>query len=98
MLGSAELPVVGVLNLIATDLQVSVPSAGTLVTADYGLFMVVAFAVAMSVVPPERMGRAISGFAVPAPLGTLVGQARVRSAGTRRAVPDGGVLRPPETA
>ncbi|RIQ11090.1 MFS transporter [Jiangella rhizosphaerae] len=33
VLGSAELLVVGVLNLIASDLQVSVPTAGTLVTA-----------------------------------------------------------------
>jgi hypothetical protein len=33
VLGSAELLVVGVLDLIATDLQVSIPAAGTLVTA-----------------------------------------------------------------
>ena len=32
MLGSAELLVVGVLNLIAADLTVSIPAAGTLVT------------------------------------------------------------------
>jgi MFS transporter, DHA1 family, inner membrane transport protein len=140
VLGNAELLVVGVLNLIAVDLDVSIQAAGALVTAyalglaiggpiltaltikldrrtvllgavvlcalgnlvpvvtaDYGVFMVaraatgalhglfvaVAFAVAISVVAPERMGRAISvvisGFAVSAalgvPLGTLVGQA-----------------------
>lgn len=140
VLGSAELLVVGVLNLIAADLQVSIPAAGTLVTAyalglaiggpiltaltikmdrrtvlvgalllfaivnlllvlvsDYGLFLAArtvagalqglfigaAFAVGTSVVPPERMGRAISvvisGVAVSAalgvPLGTFVGQA-----------------------
>ncbi|CAM3316457.1 MFS transporter [Kibdelosporangium persicum] len=33
VLGSAELLVVGVLNLIAADLNVSIPAAGTLVTA-----------------------------------------------------------------
>src|SRR3712207_2223016 len=33
VLGSAELLVVGVLNLIAADLRVSIPAAGTLVTA-----------------------------------------------------------------
>lgn len=140
VLGSAELLVVGVLNLIATDLDVSIPAAGTLVTAnalglaiggpllttltiklnrrtlligtlvlfilanlvpvltaDYGLFVAartiagalqglviaVAFALGMSIVPPERMGRAISviisGVTVSAaagvPLGTLIGQA-----------------------
>jgi DHA1 family inner membrane transport protein len=140
VLGSAELLVVGVLNLIAADLTVSIPAAGTLVTAyalglaiggpvltaltitlnkrtvltgtlilfvlgnlvavltaDYGLFLVArvvtgalqglfiaaAFAAGMSVVPPERMGRAISvvisGVTVSAalglPVGTLVGQA-----------------------
>jgi DHA1 family inner membrane transport protein len=140
VLGSAELLVVGVLNLIAADLEVSVPAAGTLVTAyalglaiggpiltaltitlnkrtvligtlilftlgnlvavltaDYGLFLVArvvtgalqglfiaaAFAAGMSVVPPERRGRAISvvisGVTVSAalglPVGTLVGQA-----------------------
>ncbi|MCA2230228.1 MFS transporter [Nonomuraea aurantiaca] len=140
VLGSAELLVVGVLNLIATDLQVSIPAAGTLVTAyamglalggpiltaltiklnrrhvligalllfalanlllvlisDYGLFLAArvvagalqgvfigaAFTAGIAVVPPERMGRAmsvvISGVAVSAalgsPLGTLVGQA-----------------------
>jgi MFS transporter, DHA1 family, inner membrane transport protein len=139
VLGSAELLVVGVLNLIAADLQVSIPAAGTLVTAyalglalggpllaaltiklnkrtvlvgalllcilgnlvavlttEYGvflaartvtgalqgLFIAAAFAAGISVVPPERMGRAIgvvvSGVAVSAalgvPLGTLVGQ------------------------
>ncbi|MFC0622531.1 MFS transporter [Kribbella deserti] len=140
VLGSAELLVVGVLDLIATDLRVSIPAAGTLVTAyaaglaiggpiltaltiklnrrsvllgalllfalanlplvlisDYGLFLAArvvagalqgvfigaAFAAGIAVVPPERIGRAmsvvISGVAVSAalgsPLGTLVGQA-----------------------
>jgi DHA1 family inner membrane transport protein len=140
VLGSAELLVVGVLNLIAADLRVSIPAAGTLVTAyalglaiggplltaltirldrrtvllgslalcivgnvvavltaDYGVFLVArtltgalqglfiaaAFVTGISVVPPDRMGRAISvvfsGVAVSAalgvPLGTLVGQA-----------------------
>ncbi|QFZ20707.1 MFS transporter [Saccharothrix syringae] len=140
VLGSAELLMVGVLNLIADDLDVSIPTAGTLVTAYalgvaiggplltaltirfdkrlillgsallfalgnlvpvltgsfvpfvvvravtgslHGLFVAVAFLVAMAVVPPDRAGRAISvvfsGFAVSAaagvPLGTLVGQA-----------------------
>ncbi|KAB2343382.1 MFS transporter [Actinomadura rudentiformis] len=140
VLGSAELLVVGVLDLIAADLQVSIPAAGTLVTAyaaglaiggpiltaltiklnrrsvligalllfalanlllvlitDYGLFLAArvvagalqgvfigaAFTAGIAVVPPERMGRAmsvvISGVAVSAalgsPLGTLVGQA-----------------------
>jgi DHA1 family inner membrane transport protein len=117
VLGSAELLVVGVLNLVAADLQVSIPAAGTLVTgyalglaiggpilaaltikldkrtvligtlilfilgnlvavwaATYGpflaarvitgalqgLFIAAAFAAGISVVPPERMGRAIS--------------------------------------
>jgi DHA1 family inner membrane transport protein len=140
VMGSAELLVVGVLDLIADDLQVSIPAAGTLVTAYalglaiagpiltaltiklgkrtilvgalalyvlgnlvpvfdssfalfivarvftgslQGLFVGVAFIAGTSIVPPERMGRAISavlaGFAVSAalgvPLGTLVGQA-----------------------
>lgn len=140
VLGSAELLVVGVLDLIAADLQVSIPAAGTLVTAyaaglalggpiltaltiklnrrsvligalllfalanlplvlinDYGLFLAArvvagalqgvfigaAFTAGIAVVPPERIGRAmsvvISGVAVSAalgsPLGTLVGQA-----------------------
>lgn len=140
VLGTAELGVVGMLNLIADDLQVSISATGTLVTAyalglalggpilaaltirfgrrlllsstlvlyivvnlvaalgaDFGLFIVaravtgslhglfvgVAFTIAVSVVPPERMGRAISavigGFAVSVafgvPLGTLIGQA-----------------------
>jgi DHA1 family inner membrane transport protein len=140
VLGSAELLVVGVLDLIASDLRVSIPAAGTLVTAyalglaiggpiltaltirlnrrtalvgallgfalanlllvlvtDYALFVVArtlagalqglfigaAFTAGISVVPPERMGRAISviisGVAVSAatgvPLGTFVGQA-----------------------
>jgi MFS transporter, DHA1 family, inner membrane transport protein len=140
VLGTAELIVVGVLNLIAADLRVSVPAAGTLVTAnalglalggpiltaltiklnkrtvligalglftlatvaqvvtaDYqlfvaartvagatqGLFIAAGFVAAIAVVPPERIGRAISvvisGVAVSAalgvPLGTLMGQA-----------------------
>lgn len=140
VLGSAELLVVGVLNLIAADLQISIPAAGTLVTANalglaiggpiltaltiklnkrtiligtlvlfivanlvavltanYGLFLTartvagalqglfigVGFVVGMSIVPPARMGRAISvvlsgvtvSAAVGVPLGTLVGQA-----------------------
>ncbi|GAA4983473.1 MFS transporter [Nonomuraea thailandensis] len=140
VLGSAELLVVGVLDLIADDLQVSIPAAGTLVTAyaaglalggpiltmltiklnrravligalllfalanlllvlitDYGLFLAArvvagalqgvfigaAFSAGIAVVPPERMGRAmsvvISGVTVSAalgsPLGTLIGQA-----------------------
>jgi MFS transporter, DHA1 family, inner membrane transport protein len=140
VLGSAELLVVGVLNLIAADLQISIPTAGTLVTAyalglaiggplltaltirlnkrtvlvgalvlfilgnlvavlttSYGLFLAArvgagafqglfiaaAFVAGTAVVPPERMGRAMSvvfsGVAVSAalgvPLGTLVGQA-----------------------
>ncbi|MEJ2857515.1 MULTISPECIES: MFS transporter [unclassified Saccharothrix] len=139
VLGSAELLVVGVLNLIANDLQVSIPAAGSLVTAyalglsvggpiltaltiklnkktillaalvlyilgnlvpvlteNYalfitvraftgslqGLFVGVAIVAGISIVPPERIGRAIAtviaGFAVSAalgvPLGTLVGQ------------------------
>lgn len=141
VLGTAELLVVGVLDLIAADLRVSIPAAGTLVTAyaaglaiggpiltaltiklnrravllgalllfavanlplvlvtDYGLFLTArvvagalqgvfigaAFAAGIAVVPPERMGRAmsvvISGVTVSAalgsPLGTLVGQDR----------------------
>jgi MFS transporter, DHA1 family, inner membrane transport protein len=139
VLGSAELLVVGVLDLIAADLQVSIPAAGTLVTAyalglaiggpvltmltirldkrtvlvgalvlfilanlvavlttSYGLFLAArvltgafqglfiaaAFGTGISVVPPRRMGRAmsvvVSGVTVSAalgvPLGTLVGQ------------------------
>jgi DHA1 family inner membrane transport protein len=140
VLGTAELIVVGLLDLIAADLHVSHPAAGALVTAnalglaiggpvltaltiklnkrtvligalglfvlttlapvlitDYGLFIgarsvagaaqglfiAAGFAAGISVVPPERMGRAISvvisGVAVSAalgvPLGTLIGQA-----------------------
>jgi MFS transporter, DHA1 family, inner membrane transport protein len=140
VLGSAELLVVGVLNLIGADLRVSIPSAGTLLTANalglafggpiltaltirlnkrtvligalalfvlanlvpvltgslglfiaartvagalQGLFIGVAFVAGIAVVPPERMGRAmsvvISGVSVSAavgvPLGTLLGQA-----------------------
>jgi MFS transporter, DHA1 family, inner membrane transport protein len=140
VLGSAQQLVVGVLNLIAPDLRVSIPAAGTLVTAyalglaiggpiltaltiklnrrtvligtvmlvilctlvpvlttSYGLFVVVraatgalhglflavGFVLAMSIVPPERRGRAISvvvsglfvSAALGVPLGTLVGQA-----------------------
>ncbi|QQQ80551.1 MFS transporter [Saccharothrix sp. 6-C] len=139
VLGSAELLVVGVLDLIAGDLGVSIPAAGWLVTAyalgiavggpvltaltvklnrkailvgaivlyaaanlvpvllpEYGLFLAVravtgalqglfiavGFVTGMSIVPPERAGRAVgtivSGVAVSAalgvPLGTLVGQ------------------------
>ncbi|MEV8635105.1 MFS transporter [Streptosporangium sp. NPDC051023] len=139
VLGSGELLVVGLLNLIAADLQVSVPVAGVLVTAYalglaiggpiltaltiklnkrmiligtvilvilctlvpvlttsfglfvvartvmgalHGLFVAVGFVLAMSIVPPERMGRAISvvvsglfvSTALGVPLGTLVGQ------------------------
>jgi DHA1 family inner membrane transport protein len=139
VLGTAELLVVGVLDLIAADMRVSIPAAGasvtgyalglaiggpllaaltirldkrtvlvgalvlfimanlvTVLTASYGLFLVArvatgafqglfiaaAFGVGISVVPPERMGRAISvvvsGVTVSAalgvPLGTLVGQ------------------------
>jgi DHA1 family inner membrane transport protein len=138
VLGTAELLVVGVLNVIAADLQVSIPAAGasvtgyalglaiggpllaaltirlderlvlagalllfilanlvTVLTASYGLFLTArvgtgafqglfiaaAFGVGISVVPPERMGRAISvvvsGVTVSAalgvPLGTLAG-------------------------
>jgi DHA1 family inner membrane transport protein len=138
VLGSAELLVVGVLDLIAASLRVSIPAAGVLVTAyalglavggplltaltikldrktvlvgavvlfavanllpvlvpSYGLFIVVrvvtgacqglfiavAFVLGMTIVPPERAGRAIStivsGIAVSAtfgvPLGTLIG-------------------------
>ena len=139
VLGSAELVVVGVLNVIASNLQVSVATAGSLVTAYalglsiggpiltaltirvprrvmlwltltlyilgtalaflsvnfgmlvlarvltgslQGLFVGVAFTVATTIVPPERIGRAMSavigGFAVSTaigvPLGTLIGQ------------------------
>jgi MFS transporter, DHA1 family, inner membrane transport protein len=139
VMGTAELVVVGVLNLIASDLGVSVGRAGLLVTAYaagislggpllamltlrfprrkvltaalvaylagnalavvvasfemllaarlatgalHGLFIGAAFAVATTLVPAERMGRAISavfgGIAVSAavgvPLGTLIGQ------------------------
>ncbi|WP_051580437.1 MFS transporter [Pseudonocardia acaciae] len=139
VMGTAELIVVGVLDLIAADFQVSIPSAGALVTvnalglalggpaltaltlrldkrtilvgalalfvlanlvavvtASYGLFLAArtvagavqglsiaaAFGAGISVVPPERMGRAmsavISGVSVSAalgvPAGTLVGQ------------------------
>ncbi|WP_440071695.1 MFS transporter [Streptosporangium sp. OZ121] len=139
VLGSGELLVVGVLDRIAADLQVTIPSAGHLVTVYalglalggpiltaltiklekkivligavalfiacnlvavlthvYGLFLLLrfligslqglfiagAFIAAMSIVPPERMGKAIgivvSGVAISGalglPLGTLVGQ------------------------
>jgi DHA1 family inner membrane transport protein len=140
VLGTAELIVVGVLDLIAADLKVSIRAAGTLVTAAalalalggpiltaltlrlnkrtiligalilfilgnlipvvtdsygmfltariitgalQGLFIATGFVTGISVVPPEKMGRAISavfsGVAVSAalgvPLGTLIGQA-----------------------
>lgn len=139
VLGSAELVVVGILNLIARDMAVSISTAGQLVTAYalglsiggpvltaltirygrrpllwltlaawlagnvlavvaanfsvflvarvltgslQGLFVGVAFAVATSIVPPERVGRAMSavigGFAVSTalgvPAGILIGQ------------------------
>ncbi|MDP9846698.1 MFS transporter [Streptosporangium lutulentum] len=139
VLGSGELLVVGVLDRIAADLHVTIPSAGHLVTVYalglaiggpiltaltiklekkivligavalfiacnlvavlthvYGLFLVLrfligalqglfiagAFIAAMSIVPPERIGKAIgivvSGVAMSGalglPLGTLVGQ------------------------
>jgi DHA1 family inner membrane transport protein len=139
VLGSGELLVVGLLNLIAADLQVPIPTAGVLVTAYalglaiggpvltaltirldkrtiliatvvlvivltlvpvltstfglfvvartvigalHGLFVAVGFVLAMSIVPPERGGRAISvvvsglfvSTALGVPLGTLVGQ------------------------
>jgi DHA1 family inner membrane transport protein len=140
VIGGTELLVVGVLDLIAADLGVSIPAAGSLVTvyalglaiggpiltaatikldrrtvlvgalilfivanlvailtASYGLFLVArtltgafqglfiaaAFVAGTAVVPPERMGRAISvvisgvavSGAVGVPLGTLAGQA-----------------------
>ncbi|MEW9554845.1 MFS transporter [Nonomuraea sp. NPDC050783] len=140
VLGSGELLVVGLLNVIAADLRVSIPAAGVLVTAYasglavggpiltaltirldkrtilvgavalvvvctlvpvlttgfglfvavraaigalHGLFVAVGFVLAMSIVPPERMGRAISvvvsglfvSTALGVPLGTLAGQA-----------------------
>jgi DHA1 family inner membrane transport protein len=140
VMGSAELVVVGVLDLIAADVRVTISTAGLLVTtyalgiaiggplltaltirlgrkpllvaalglyvvgtavaglaesfgvllaarvatgALQGLFIGVAFAVGTSLVPPERMGRAISavlgGVAVSTaagvPLGTLLAQA-----------------------
>ncbi|GAB3435475.1 MFS transporter [Flindersiella endophytica] len=139
MLGTAELVVVGVLDLIASDLRIPIPAAGVLVTANalglaiggpiltaltiklnrrtvligalglfvvatlvpvlsanyglfvaarsvagavQGLFIAAGFAAGISVVSPERMGRAISvvisGVAVSAaigvPLGTLIGR------------------------
>ncbi|MFG2044811.1 MFS transporter [Dactylosporangium sp. NPDC048998] len=139
VLGSGELLVVGLLNLIADDLRVSIRAAGLLVTAYalglaiggpvltaltirlnkrtilvgtvvlvvvctlvpvlstsfglfiavrcvigalHGLFVAVGFVLAMSIVPPQRMGRAISvvvsglfvSTALGVPLGTLVGQ------------------------
>ncbi len=139
VMGCAELLVVGVLDLIAADLGVSVSAAGALVTAfalgiaiggpgltmltitmnkrmvligsivvfvlanlvlvlggNYGVFIAarfvagaveglfigVAFVVGLSIVPPERAGRAISliisgvtvSAAVGVPLGTLVSQ------------------------
>ncbi|MGM1064478.1 MFS transporter [Saccharothrix sp. Mg75] len=137
--GSAELIVVGILNLIADDMGVSIGSAGSLVTTYalgvsiggpiltaltikfarkqllqltlaayvvgnvlavvatgfgmllfarvltgslHGLFMGVAFAVGAGMMPPEKMGKAISfvfgGVAVSTalgvPIGTLIGQ------------------------
>lgn len=140
VLGTAELGVVGMLNLIAEDMKVSISQAGTLVSAyalglaiggpvlaaltihlarrqllvfslvlylagtvlvvvstNFGLFVVaraltgslhglfvgVALTIAVSIVPPDRVGRAmaivIGGLAVSAalglPLGRLIGQA-----------------------
>lgn len=140
VVGSAELVIVGILNVLARDLSVSVGAAGALVTAYalgisvggpvlaalgarfgqrfllgvsmavyvagnllavvavdfgsllaariltgsmHGLFVGVALAVAAALVPPERVGRAVSivlgGIAVSTvlgvPLGTLIGQA-----------------------
>jgi DHA1 family inner membrane transport protein len=140
VLGSAELLAVGMLTLIATDLNISIPAAGSLVTINalglaiggpiltaltiklnkpailigalvlfilanlvfvlttnfglsvaartlagalQGLFIAAGFVVGMAIVPPERMGHAISmvisGVAVSAalgvPVGTLIGQA-----------------------
>ncbi|QFZ21684.1 MFS transporter [Saccharothrix syringae] len=139
VMGSAELIVVGILNLIADDMGVSISAAGSLVTTYalgisiggplltavtikfarkqllqislaayvlgnvlavvagafglllaarvltgslHGLFIGVAFAVGTGMMPPEKMGKAISfvfgGVAVSTalgvPLGTLVGQ------------------------
>ncbi|WP_309110617.1 MFS transporter [Saccharothrix sp.] len=139
IMGSAELIVVGILNLIADDMGVSISAAGSLVTAYalgisiggpvltavtikfarkqllqlslaayilgnviavvatsfglllfarvltgslHGLFIGVAFAVGAGMMPPDKMGRAISfvfgGVAVSTalgvPLGTLIGQ------------------------
>ncbi|MER5267670.1 MFS transporter [Actinosynnema sp. NPDC002837] len=141
VMGSAELIVVGVLNLIADDLNVSVGTAGGLVTSYalgisiggpvltaltirfarrrllqvslaayvlvnaiavmatsfglllvarvlagslHGLFIGVAFAVGAGMMPPEKMGKAISfvfggtavSTALGVPLGTLIGQSR----------------------
>ncbi|KOX13268.1 hypothetical protein ADK67_44335 [Saccharothrix sp. NRRL B-16348] len=141
VMGSAELIVVGILNLIAADLDVSIGTAGSLVTsyalgislggpvltaltirfarrrllqvslaayvlvnavavvattfglllaarvltgALHGLFIGVAFAVGVGMMPPEKMGKAISfvfgGIAVSTalgvPIGTLIGQSR----------------------
>ncbi|MFD1151467.1 MFS transporter [Saccharothrix hoggarensis] len=139
VMGSAELIVVGILNLIAGDMNVSIGTAGSLVTSYalgisiggpiltavtikfarkqllqislaayilgnvlavvatsfglllfarvltgslHGLFIGVAFAVGVGMMPPEKMGKAISfifgGVAVSTalgvPLGTLIGQ------------------------
>ncbi|MEU7864250.1 MFS transporter [Nonomuraea sp. NPDC049141] len=139
VMGMAELLVVGVLDLIAKDLEVSLSSTGTLVTSYafglavggpvltaltirvgrrrllwlamvvyllgnvvmalaahfavlvvarvltgsmQGLFIGVAFAVGISIVTPDRMGRAISiviggvavSIALGVPIGTLIGQ------------------------
>ncbi|MEU4768433.1 MFS transporter [Actinosynnema sp. NPDC023794] len=141
VMGTAELIVVGVLNLIAEDLGVSIGTAGSLVTSYalgisvggpvltaltirfarkrllqvslaayvlvnamavmatgfglllvarvltgslHGLFIGVAFAVGAGMVPPEKMGKAISfvfggtavSTALGVPIGTLIGQSR----------------------
>ncbi|MFI9011389.1 MFS transporter [Actinosynnema sp. NPDC053489] len=144
VMGCAELLVVGVLDLIAADLDVSVPAAGALVTAfalgiaiggpaltmltialdkrvvlvgalvvfvlanlvlvttaEYGLFIAarfvagaveglfigVAFVTGLSIVPPERAGRAISliisGVTVSAALGVPLGTLASRQFGWR---------------
>ena len=139
VMGSAELIVVGILDLIATDLDVSIGAAGSLVTSYalgialggpaltaltirfarkrllqlslaayvlvnglavvatsfglllvarvltgslHGLFIGVAFAVGAGMMPPEKMGRAISfvfggtavATALGVPIGTLIGR------------------------
>ncbi|MEU4547320.1 MFS transporter [Nonomuraea dietziae] len=83
LIGTVALCILGnLVPVLAADYGLFI-TARALTGALHGLFVAVAFVVGMSVVPPERMGRAISavisGFAVSAalgmPLGTLVGQA-----------------------